>query len=186
MLIVNRIAALFERAGDSQYGGEAVSQRDHAVQAAWLAEQDGASPELITAALLHDIGHLLHDLPDDSPDQGIDDFHENSGYHFLKRWFADSVCEPVRLHVTAKRYLCSVDAGYEAQLSEPSRVSLRLQGGNLSAEELDAFHNNPHWQAAVRLRHWDDLAKVAGLATPELAHFLEFVAVVATKRDSEL
>ncbi|HBJ38648.1 MAG TPA: metal-dependent phosphohydrolase [Planctomycetaceae bacterium] len=179
MSLVVEIASLFACSGDSQYGGEAVSQREHALQCALLAEQNDASPALITASLLHDIGHLLHDLPADSPDKGIDDHHENSGYHFLRQRFNSDVSEPVRLHVAAKRYLCTVDENYESQLSEPSRISLRLQGGKMSAQELDAFRVNPHWPAAVELRYWDDMAKVAMLPTPSIEHFLNYVAAAA-------
>ncbi|MEZ5949973.1 MAG: HD domain-containing protein [Planctomycetaceae bacterium] len=124
----DQILELFAERGDSQYGHEAVTQREHALQCGFLAEQSGAPASLIVAALLHDIGHLLHELPDDAPDQGIDDKHENSGYAFLNRHFDPRVSEPVRLHVAAKRYLCTVDENYENQLSEPSRISLALQG----------------------------------------------------------
>lgn len=182
MSIADEIAALFARSGDSQYGGEAVSQLEHALQSALLAEQDQAAPALISASLLHDIGHLLHDLPDDAPDQGIDDHHENSGFHFLRQRFDTDVSEPVRLHVDAKRYLCTVDDSYEKQLSEPSLVSLRLQGGKMSDQEVECFRANPHWESAVRLRYWDDRAKVAKLPTPPIDHFLRYVATAAEKR----
>src|SRR5262245_30661022 len=69
------VLALFRARGGSRYGGESVSQLAHALQAAQRAENEGATPALISAALLHDIGHLLHDLSDDAPDQGIDDVH---------------------------------------------------------------------------------------------------------------
>ena len=182
MSIVDEIASLFTSSGDSQYGGEAVSQLEHALQCAMLAEQDHAPPALIAASLLHDIGHLLHDLPSDAPDQGIDDHHENSGYHFLSRRFGAEVSEPVRLHVAAKRYLCAVDENYASQLSEPSLVSLRLQGGKMSDQEVESFRENPHWESAVRLRHWDDLAKVAKRTTPTIDHFLTFVAAAAAEK----
>ena len=78
----------------------------------------------------------------------------------------------MRQHVAAKRYLCTVDTEYQQQLSEPSLVSLRLQGGQMSPAELAAFRSPPNWEDALRLRKWDDLAKIANLATPSLAHFL--------------
>lgn len=183
MSLVAEIASLFACSGNSQYGGEAVSQLEHALQCALLAEQNQAPPALITASLLHDIGHLLHDLPADAPDKGIDDHHENSGYHFLRQRFGADVSEPVRLHVAAKRYLCTVDASYQDQLSEPSLVSLRLQGGKMSDHELATFRANPHWEAAVRLRYWDDLAKVVDLPTPSIDHFLNYVAAAAATKN---
>ena len=107
--IGNVVATLFQSRGDSEYGGEGVSQREHALQAALLAQHAGANEALVAAALLHDIGHLLHDLPDDAPEQSIDDVHENRAAAWLTRHFGPHVTEPVRLHVAAKRYLCAVD-----------------------------------------------------------------------------
>ncbi len=175
MNITDQIAHCFATRGDSEYGGESVTQLEHALQCALLAEQAGASGELIVAALLHDIGHLLHDLPADAPEHGIDDHHENSGYRFLEKHFAPAVTEPVRQHVAAKRYLCSVDPDYQAQLSPPSLLSLQLQGGKMSDDELSAFRATPHWQDALRLRRWDDLAKEVDLVTPDLQHYLPLI-----------
>lgn len=179
MMSVAEVLELFERHGDSQYGGEAVSQREHALQCAALAEQAGAPAALIAAALLHDIGHLLHDLPEDAPMAGIDDHHENSACRYLQNLFGPDVTEPVRLHVAAKRRLCAVDPDYLVSLSEPSVVSLRLQGGPMSAEEVTAFDALPFAADAVRLRRWDDLAKVSGLDVPELQHFAQYLQQAA-------
>ena len=166
--IVDEIFSLFADRGDSEYGGENVTQIEHALQCAALATAEGASDSLVTAALLHDMGHLLHDLPDDAPDHGIDDVHERLGAAWLAKRAPASVVEPVRLHVEAKRYLCAVDSAYFGRLSNSSRVSLELQGGPMSASEVNAFESNPHWQDAVRLRRWDDEAKIVGAVTPSL------------------
>jgi [1-hydroxy-2-(trimethylamino)ethyl]phosphonate dioxygenase len=179
MTTVDEILELFAQRGDSRYGGEAVSQRAHALQAATLAEQSGAAPDLIAAALLHDVGHLLHDLPADAPDRGTDDRHETTGWRFLQARFPPAVVEPVRLHVAAKRYLCAVDPEYLARLSRSSVVSLSLQGGPMSDREIDEFRENPFHDDAVRLRSWDDAAKDPELATPPLAHFAACLAEVA-------
>src|SRR4249919_1585207 len=120
---------LFRQRGSSQYGGEAVTQLEHALQAATFAEREGAEPALITAALIHDVGHLLHDLPNDAPDKGIDDRHETLAAAWLAQRFQPSVVAPVAMHVSAKRYLCAVDQGYFGQLSQPSVQSLAIQGG---------------------------------------------------------
>lgn len=170
-VVVDEIVDLFAQRGDSQYGHEAVTQREHALQCGWLAEQAEVSSELIVAALLHDVGHLLHDLPADAPDRGLDDRHETSGYHFLRKRFGPAVSEPVRLHVAAKRYLCTVEPAYRQQLSEPSLVSLRLQGDQMSEAEQQEFRENPHAEAALQLRRWDDSAKVALRITPDISHF---------------
>ena len=177
--ITKRIADCFEKRGSSEYGGEQVTQLEHALQCALLAEESQATTELVVAALLHDIGHLLHDLPADAPDKGIDDHHENSGYRFLEDHFGKAVTEPVRLHVAAKRYLCTVDPSYASQLSEPSIVSLRLQGGNMSTTELEEFRSSSYWQESLDLRKWDDLAKIVDLPTPPLEHYLPMIDQVA-------
>ena len=179
MSVATEIIDLFERRGSSQYGGESVTQLEHALQAATLAEQEGASIDLIVAALLHDVGHLLHDLPADAPDQGVDDHHETSGCHYLQTRFPTSVVEPARLHVAAKRYLCSVDAEYLSKLSQPSVVSLQLQGGVMNEAEIAQFEQNPFAQDATRLRKWDDIAKDPNFVTPPLTHFANYLPQVA-------
>ncbi|OWK43724.1 phosphonate degradation HD-domain oxygenase [Fimbriiglobus ruber] len=172
---LDRIDALFADRGAAQYGGEAVSQLEHALQAALLAEQSGAGPELVTAALLHDVGHLLHAKGEDCVDRGIDDEHENLGYRFLTRMFGPAVSEPVRLHVPAKRFLCTSEPSYQATLSPASVLSLSLQGGPMTADEVAEFRRHPQAEAAVALRRWDDEAKVPGLPTPPFAHFRPLV-----------
>lgn len=178
---VEEIVELFATRGDSLYGGESVTQLEHALQAALLAEQERAPPELIAAALLHDVGHLLHDLPVDAPDAGVDDRHENSAATYLREYFPERVVEPIRLHVPAKRYLCAKDAQYMRTLSQPSVVSLALQGGPMSAEEVAEFARHAYSDDAVRLRRWDDAAKIPRLATPPLMHFAQYVQQVALK-----
>jgi phosphonate degradation associated HDIG domain protein len=165
------IVRLFQERGAAAYLGEPVSQTEHALQAAWAAEQAGAGSALIAAALLHDVGHLLHDLPEDCAEHGVDDAHEVRGARWLARHFGPDVAEPVRLHVPAKRYLCATDPAYPGRLSEASVRSLKLQGGPLTPAEVARFRAGPHAEAAVALRRWDDQAKVKGLATPDLEHF---------------
>lgn len=154
--------------GDQQYGMEAVSQLEHALQCAQLAMQANSSASLVAASLLHDVGHLLHDLGEDVAVRGIDDRHEYRANAALKPLFGPAVTEPVRLHVDAKRYLCAVDDTYWQGLSPASQRSLALQGGIFSAEEAERFIQQPHAKDAARLRRWDDLAKVADLPTPTL------------------
>jgi [1-hydroxy-2-(trimethylamino)ethyl]phosphonate dioxygenase len=146
---------------------------EHALQCASLAKENSASDALITASLLHDIGHILHDLPDDAPDNGIDDFHENLAAHFLKQHFPPAVSEPVRLHVAAKRYMCTVEPTYFEKLSPPSVQSLEIQGGLMNEEELWAFEQNPFHQDAIQLRRWDDMAKDPDWKTEPIEAFAE-------------
>jgi phosphonate degradation associated HDIG domain protein len=175
----NEVLVLFAERGDSTYGGEAVSQRAHALQAAHFARRAGAGPAVIVAALLHDVGHLLHNLPDDAPDQGVDDRHEDLAARWLAHRFGPDVVEPARLHVAAKRYLCAVEPGYYDALSAPSKVSLHLQGGPMSAEETEQFRASPHAESAVILRRCDDAAKVPELVVPELEEYVPWIERVA-------
>lgn len=169
------IQDLLENRAQGRYGLAAISQQAHALQAAMLAERDGGPDAMVAAALLHDIGHLVHHLGEDPAAEGIDDQHEALGWKFLRRWFGPEVTEPVRLHVAAKRYLCATEPTYAATLSEDSVRSLALQGGAMSPAEADDFRALPGAADAVRLRRYDEAAKVAGLATPPVAHFMAAV-----------
>jgi len=170
------IGDIIEGKGHRRYGLSAINQTAHALQAASLAEQSNCDAALITACLLHDIGHMVHDLGDDPAKDGIDDEHEKLGHAWLIRWFGPEVTEPVRLHVAAKRYLCATEPDYFAKLSPDSVRSLALQGGPMSAGELAAYRANPYAEAATRLRRFDEAAKVKDLATPPVAHFLPYIA----------
>lgn len=174
--MVQKIVDLFNEKGHSLYGGEAVTQLEHALQAATYAKKNNASDALITASLLHDIGHLLHALPDDAPDFGVDDLHEELAAIFLEKYFIKEVVEPAKLHVQAKRYLCFVDAGYYNTLSEPSRQSLALQGGIMNAEEAAEFEKYENYKEAVLLRTWDDLAKDPTMQTDPIEAFAPYIA----------
>jgi phosphonate degradation associated HDIG domain protein len=170
-----RIIEIIDGKGQGRYGLSAVNQRAHALQTAWLAERDGGDAALVTACLTHDIGHMIHDLGEDPARDGIDDRHEALGAAWLTRWFGPEVTEPVRLHVAAKRYLCGAEADYFAKLSPDSVRSLALQGGPMTPDACARFRAGPHAEAAVRLRRFDEAAKVKDLATPPVAHFLPHV-----------
>lgn len=175
MSVLETIFATLRRRGGEMYGGEVVTQLGHALQSTVLARGEGAPDALVTAALLHDYGHLLAD-DEGQAEQGRDMFHEDVAADHLARWFGPAVTEPIRLHVAAKRYLCAVDPDYAATLSPASVASLAVQGGPFNDAETAAFRSNPHWQAAVRLRFWDDLAKDPELQTPDLSIFRPVVA----------
>ena len=199
MLTLDDIERLFSRHGSAQYAGELVTQLEHALQTAHLAERSDADDALVTACLLHDIGHLLcvhaptaASLPaphrgasvpgaarcpaveqGETPTlRGIDDTHQYYALPFMRGLFPDAVLEAIRLHVDAKLYLCSADDAYFVKLSEDSKRSLVLQGGVFSVDEAAGFLAQPGAHDAVRLRQWDDLAKQPDWATPSLAHFL--------------
>tara|TARA_R110000868_G_scaffold372806_1_gene636629 strand:- start:131 stop:688 length:558 start_codon:yes stop_codon:yes gene_type:complete len=172
---LDEICSFLADAGAAQYGNECVSQLAHACQCALLAEQNDADGALIAAALLHDIGHVIDKRFEDGQAKDIDRRHEVIGSAYLAKIFPASVTEPIRLHVDAKRYLYFADKGYFDTLSPASVRSLELQGGIFSATEAAAFLEGPFAQDAVNLRKWDDLAKVAELATPSLDHFMGYV-----------
>ena len=175
MDIVGELVGLIDGKGHRQYGLSHLNQRAHALQAALLAEQAGCPPALITASLLHDIGHMVHDLGEDPAARGIDDQHEALGHAYLAQHFGPAVTEPVRLHVAAKRYLCATEADYYARLSADSVLSLSLQGGPMSDAEVAAFRALPHAMDAVQLRRFDEGAKVKGLETPSAEHFASYI-----------
>jgi [1-hydroxy-2-(trimethylamino)ethyl]phosphonate dioxygenase len=181
MNITDAIFAVFAKRGHAAYFGESVSQLEHALQTARLAERSHGRPALVVAALLHDIGHLLHNLPEDIADRGIDGHHENAGAAWLARHFGPAVTEPVRLHVDAKRYLCRSDE-YLTHLSASSLQSLALQGGAFNDAEASLFEANPWSRGALLLRRWDDEAKVSGLLVPELEHYRSAIEAVANSQ----
>jgi phosphonate degradation associated HDIG domain protein len=172
MITLAEIRTLFERRGHEQYAGEPVTQLEHALQAAAQAESEGADDALVTAALLHDLGHLLQDLGATPTLRGIDDVHQYAALPFLRGLFPERVLGGIALHVDAKRYLCATRAGYFDALSADSKRSLTLQGGTFDAGQAAQFLARPGAEEAVRLRIWDDRAKTAGATTPPLAHFI--------------
>ena len=173
---IQLISEIFEKRGNGQYGSEAVTQLQHALQCAVLAEEEGAKPGLVAAALLHDIGHIFddRDLPD-SCEGNLDDRHEFRGNEWLKLHFGAAVADPVRLHVAAKRYLCTVDGGYEGRLSPTSFKSYHDQGGPMNEDEQVAFERELFYADALKLRRWDDLGKDPSMLTPPISHFLPVV-----------
>ena len=160
-----------------RYGLSAISQLQHALQAATLAEADDAPPATVLASLLHDVGHMIHHLGEDPAGRGVDDVHEELGAQWLAERFGPEVSEPVRLHVAAKRYLCAVESDYFGKLSPDSVRSLGLQGGPMSGDEIEQFRRNPLHAEAVRLRRFDEAAKDPRATTPDFDHFLRHVAV---------
>ena len=170
------IEALFREKGHRQYSGEPVTQLEHALQTAHLAETAGSDAELITACLLHDVGHMSNDLGESPTLRGVDDRHQYHGVAVLKKLFGEAVLLPIRLHVDAKRYLCATEAGYHDTLSADSIRSLQLQGGMFSPEAAELFIAQTHARDAVKLRRWDDMAKTPHVRTPDLEHFLAIAA----------
>jgi predicted HD phosphohydrolase len=150
---------------------ESVSAMNHALQCGRLAEDAQADAALVTAALLHDVGHFVA-IDDIGEKDDIDDVHDPRGVAVLLRDFPAAVIEPIRLHVAAKRYLTAVELGYRRGLSPASMHSLGQQGGPFRGAEIACFEALPFAEDAVRLRRWDDLAKQPDRVTPGLAYYL--------------
>lgn len=168
--VVSEIEAVFAARGGETYG-ERITQLEHALQCAALAQHEGAPPGLVAAALLHDVGHLI-EAPDDAFGQHR---HDRGGAAWLGRWFGPEVTEPVRLHVAAKRWLCAVEPGYFDRLSPASVHSLGKQGGPMSESEARTFEAEPYHEQAVRLRRWDEEGKREDVPLRPLGDYRELL-----------
>jgi phosphonate degradation associated HDIG domain protein len=167
---LDRILQSYLDLGSAMYGGEAVTQLEHALQCAQQSLAAGDPDALVAASLLHDVGHLLaHEQGDHGQDQ--DDQHEKRALQYLEPLFGPEVTQPILLHVNAKRYLCAVDEHYWSDLSQASKDSLELQGGVYKPQEAIEFMNLPFAKEAIKLRQYDDLAKIPDSPTPQLMDF---------------
>jgi gamma-butyrobetaine dioxygenase len=178
---IDELGLLFAQEGARDYFGEPVTQAEHMLQAAALARSAGADEALVAAALLHDVGHfpLRHGIGALGGAElmaGTDNRHSETGADWLSRWFPAEVTEPVRLHVPAKRYLCTVEPGYFAELSEASVYTLSVQGGPMSQEQCAEFAAGPYASQAVALRRWDEAAKDPAAQVPGFEHYRPLLA----------
>ena len=177
--IIDRLFAIFTRHGVRSYQSGGVSMAEHMLQTAAAAEAASAAPHVVTAALLHDVGHFLTDFAklEDDPKHAsmleatVDRRHEEAGARMLQPYFPPEVVEPIRLHVQAKRYLSAVEKDYVKTLAPQALHTLGLQGGPMSPQDVAAFEDNPYSQAAAMLRRWDDAAVAPGLVTPDFEHY---------------
>ncbi len=175
---VQQLAGLFDSEGAAEYLGEPVTQAAHMLQAATLAERNGAAPALIAAALLHDVGHFTGAISGAELMRGTDNKHSDTGAAWLAQWFGPEVTEPIRLHVAAKRYLCAIEPDYAGTLSPASVYTLSVQGGPMGDAEVAQFAATPYAEAACQLRRWDDEAKDPDAATPAFDYFKPLLAAL--------
>lgn len=173
---VDQVLKVLASGGGTAYFGEPVTVLEHCLQAASIIRRDGGADTLIAAALLHDVGHLLHFEGEDAAGRGLDTRHEELGAEALAAHLPDAVLDPIRMHVAAKRYLCFAEASYIGGLSPASIESLALQGGPMTSAEARQFLAAPHARDAVQLRRADDAAKIAGLDVPGLETYRSRVA----------
>jgi phosphonate degradation associated HDIG domain protein len=183
--IVPFLAGIFEERGAEEYLGEPVTMAEHMLQAAMLAENEGAEDELVAAALLHDIGHFTSSFGTYRPDDTEDRHHDDEGARLVEPFFPPVVVACVRLHVAAKRYLCASDPAYFSKLSEASVHTLSLQGGPMSKDEVEEFRRNPFHGEAVRVRLWDEGGKMPGIVTPPFGHYAPLLQRVVDKHMNE-
>ena len=172
--VMEEIRTIFLSQGDEQYYGEPVSQFEHAAQSAILAEKSGFDDEVQIAAFLHDIGHLL---PASSEEELMANYgrkdHEGVAADWLRdRGFSEKIVVLVENHVNAKRYLCYANPAYYNHLSDASKQTLEFQGGKMEQEEAEVFEKNPYFDIIIRMRRWDEAAKVEHQQLPDLDYFL--------------
>ena len=175
--VTEEIMGYYEHHGGEEYAGEKVTQLEHMVQAAQLAEEQGYDEEVVLAAFLHDIGHICEAGHGDNEmgDFGIKD-HEEIGADFLKeKGFSKKVVRLVQSHVEAKRYLTLKDPAYYDQLSDASKKTLEYQGGRMQEEEAKAFEQYPLFDLIIKMRKWDEQAKIEHKPLPALAHFRKMI-----------
>ncbi len=173
---VDGVFELLATGGGAAYFGEPVTVLEHSLQAAWFVQSLDASPALIAAALLHDLGHLVHTEGEDAADRGLDTRHEELAAAALAGHLPDAVLDPIRMHVAAKRYLCFAEPDYLEGLSPASLESLALQGGPMTASEAEEYLALPHAREALSLRRADDSAKIPGLSVPGLESYRSLVS----------
>ena len=170
---VNEIFELYQKYGDEDYIGEPVSQVEHMCQAAELAESEGYQEEVILAAFFHDIGHFCENI---IPVQQMDGFgvvdHEKLGADFLRsKGFSENIAGLVQNHVQAKRYLTYHFPSYYKQLSEASKRTLEFQGGMMTLEEAGLFESDKLFDLHIKLRRWDEKAKLEKQPMPPLEKY---------------
>jgi len=169
--IIAEIRKAFAACGHLDYG-ESISMQEHMLQAACIAEQKGEDDTVIVATLLHDYGHLVCNMPNNTFEDGIDNYHEDVGAQALESWFDEDIVGAVRLHVDAKRYLCASTPAYRDKLSQASITTLEVQGGPMNEEEMAAFREKRGYRLALKVRVYDDLGKEPQMERPNLDYYI--------------
>lgn len=172
--IAEQILDAFETCGHLDYG-EDISMREHMLQTACLAERNGEHDRVVVAALLHDYGHLICNMPNNIFAEGVDNFHQEIGAEALKEWFGNDIVDAVRLHVDAKRYLCAVNPDYFEKLSDSSITTLEIQGGPMNGQEVLEFRSSKGHETATRIRVYDDMGKLPDMQRPGLDYYIPMI-----------
>lgn len=173
---VEEVLSLLEDGGRTAYFGEPVTQLAHALQCAYLAREAGADDELILAALLHDVGHLVVSEDARHHDEvGVVNHDEVGAAWLRERGFSERLAALVGGHVDAKRFLTATRPEYAARLSPASTATLALQGGPMDGGEAETFRQDPLLRDKLRLRTWDEQAKVPCAPVAPLASYREML-----------
>ncbi|MEO6313432.1 MAG: phosphonate degradation HD-domain oxygenase [Chitinophagaceae bacterium] len=171
--VVSEIFDLYDKHGAAEYAGEPVSQLEHMCQAATFAIREGYDDEVVLAAFLHDVGHLLpiHHESESMDGYGMMD-HEKVGANYLgELGFSDRLCKLIASHVNAKRYLTWKYPAYYQQLSDASRKTLEFQGGSMNDPEAKQFEADPLFDLYIKMRRWDEAAKLENQPVPDINLF---------------
>lgn len=183
-----RIFNLYDQYGSGEYAGEKVSQLEHMCQSAELAMREGCDDEVVLAAFLHDIGHLIpvneqnSMISGDGNNYGVLD-HEKVGAQWLRELgVGERLCRLIESHVQAKRYLTYKYPKYYAYLSDASKKTLAFQGGRMSEEEASVFEKDPLFTLYIKMRKWDEAAKVEQQQLPDLRIFKEMLTNYLLRR----
>lgn len=171
------IFELYEKSGNQDYIGEPVSQLEHMCQAAQLAEAEGYDDEVILAAFLHDVGHLLpgHDESESMNGFGTIDHEKLGAYYLSKLGFSERLYSLIASHVNAKRYLTFSYPDYYNKLSEASKRTLEFQGGAMNTKEAMTFKNDELFPLYIKMRQWDEAAKIEHQSLPPLEKYKEMM-----------
>lgn len=181
--IIDALREAFDRRDWVPYSSGDIVLTDHHLFCGAVAERAGAAPSLVAALLFHDIGHYgdLREIRESAEkeegsghalDPNLDSRHSQLGAQILKPFFGPEVTEPIRLHADAKRYLCTVEPSYLDTLGPQRVYTMVLQGGKMSSDEVTAFEAEPHFEAAVALRRFEDEGSLPeGEPLPDFEHF---------------
>jgi phosphonate degradation associated HDIG domain protein len=177
ILVTDEIMSCYEQHGGEEYAGEKVTQLEHMVQAAQLAEEQGYDKEVILAAFLHDIGHICEAGHGDNEMDGfgIKDHEEIGAAYLGQKGFSKKVIRLVESHVEAKRYLTYKYPEYYEQLSNASKKTLEYQGGRMEKDEAEAFEKYPLFKLIIQMRKWDEQAKIEHKPLPDLIHYRQMI-----------
>jgi predicted HD phosphohydrolase len=174
-----QITDSFDEASRIRYGESAVTELEHALQCAEHADQAGADEELVFAAMMHDVGRYA--VPQELVSDTLQDVeiadnalgHGERGAQLMENMLPERSLFCIRYHAESKMYLCQTNPNYRAKLSGASVKTLAIQSTNYDQVRLDELYGHQWWPDAIRVRTWDDAAKVKGRITRPLDYWVD-------------